>query len=51
MLVVNPALPVKTFQEFVAYVKERPGQIDYASSGNGSGQHLFAALARVGDRD
>ena len=44
VLVVNPALPVKTFPEFVAYVKERPGQIDYASSGNGSGQHLFAAL-------
>jgi len=44
VLVVNPALPVKTFQEFIAYVKERPGQVDYASSGNGSGQHLFAAL-------
>jgi len=44
VLVVNPALPVKTFAEFVAYVKQRPGQIDYASSGNGSGQHLFAAL-------
>jgi len=44
VLVVHPSLPVKTFQEFVAYVKERPGQIDYASSGNGSGQHLFVAL-------
>jgi tripartite-type tricarboxylate transporter receptor subunit TctC len=44
VLVVNPALPVKTFQEFVAYVRERPGQVDYASSGNGSGQHLFMAL-------
>ncbi len=44
VLVVNSALPVTTFREFVAYVKERPGQIDYASSGNGSGQHLFAAL-------
>jgi tripartite-type tricarboxylate transporter receptor subunit TctC len=44
VLVVNPSLPVKTFQEFVAYVKARPGQVDYASSGNGSGQHLFAAL-------
>jgi tripartite-type tricarboxylate transporter receptor subunit TctC len=44
VLVVHPALPVKTFQEFVAYVKERPGQVDYASSGNGSGQHLFVAL-------
>jgi tripartite-type tricarboxylate transporter receptor subunit TctC len=44
VLVVNPALPVKTLQELVAYAKERPGQLDYASSGNGSGQHLFAAL-------
>jgi len=44
VLVVNPALPVKTFQEFVAYVKARPGQVDYASSGNGSGQHLFMAM-------
>jgi tripartite-type tricarboxylate transporter receptor subunit TctC len=44
VLVVHPSLPVKTFQEFVAYVRERPGQVDYASSGNGSGQHLFTAL-------
>ena len=44
VLVVNPALPVRSFKEFVAYVKERPGQIDYASSGNGSGQHLFMAM-------
>jgi tripartite-type tricarboxylate transporter receptor subunit TctC len=44
VLVVNPALPVKTFAEFVAYAKAHPGELDYASSGNGSGQHLFAAL-------
>ncbi|HZP86803.1 MAG TPA: tripartite tricarboxylate transporter substrate binding protein [Burkholderiales bacterium] len=44
VLVVNPSVPAKTFQEFIAYVKEHPGQVDYASSGNGSGQHLFAAL-------
>ena len=44
VIVVNPSLPVKTLQEFITYVKARPGQIDYASSGNGSGQHLFAAL-------
>jgi tripartite-type tricarboxylate transporter receptor subunit TctC len=43
VLVVKPALPVQTLQEFIAYVKARPGQIDYASSGNGSGQHLFMA--------
>src|SRR4051812_31313098 len=41
VLVVNPALPVRTFQEFVAYAKAHPGELDYASSGNGSGQHLF----------
>jgi tripartite-type tricarboxylate transporter receptor subunit TctC len=44
VLVINPKLPVRSVAEFVGYVKERPGRIDYASSGNGSGQHLFAAL-------
>ena len=44
VLVVHPSLPVTTLQDFIAYVKARPGQVDYASSGNGSGQHLFAAL-------
>ena len=43
VIVVNPGLPVTTLRELVAYAKERPGQLDYASSGNGSGQHLFAA--------
>jgi tripartite-type tricarboxylate transporter receptor subunit TctC len=44
VLAVNPAMPVKSVQEFVAFVKARPGQVDFASSGNGSGQHLFAAM-------
>jgi tripartite-type tricarboxylate transporter receptor subunit TctC len=44
VLVVNPSLPVKNLQEFVAYAKAHPGQVDYASSGNGSGQHLFMAM-------
>jgi tripartite-type tricarboxylate transporter receptor subunit TctC len=44
VVVVNPAVPASTLQQLIAYVKERPGQVDYASSGNGSGQHLFAAL-------
>ena len=44
VLVVHPSLPVHTLSEFIAYVKERPGKVDYASSGNGSGQHLFMAL-------
>jgi tripartite-type tricarboxylate transporter receptor subunit TctC len=44
VIAVNPALPVKSVQELIAYVKARPGQVDFASSGNGSGQHLFAAM-------
>src|SRR5207344_3568623 len=44
VLVVHPSLPVKTLAELIDYVKARPGQVDYASSGNGSGQHLFMAM-------
>jgi tripartite-type tricarboxylate transporter receptor subunit TctC len=44
VLVVHPSMPVKSVAELVAYAKERPGQINYASSGNGSGQHLFTAM-------
>jgi tripartite-type tricarboxylate transporter receptor subunit TctC len=44
VVVVNPKVPAKTLPEFIAYVKANPGKIDFASSGNGSGQHLFAAL-------
>ena len=43
VVVVHPSLPVKTVQELIELARSKPGQIDYASSGNGSGQHLFAA--------
>ncbi|MES2187831.1 MAG: tripartite tricarboxylate transporter substrate binding protein [Pseudomonadota bacterium] len=43
ILVVHPSLPVRSVAEFVAYVKARPGQVNYGSSGNGSAQHLFTA--------
>jgi len=43
VVVVNPSLPAKTLQDLLELARARPGQIDYASSGNGSGQHLFAA--------
>ena len=39
-LAVHPNLPVSTFKEFVDYVKARPGQINYGSSGVGSTHHL-----------
>ncbi|MDQ6917503.1 MAG: tripartite tricarboxylate transporter substrate binding protein, partial [Pseudomonadota bacterium] len=44
VVVVHPAVPASTLNAFIDFVNSRPGQIDYASSGNGSGQHLFAAL-------
>ena len=44
VLVVNSAVPVKTVAELVAMAKAKPGDINYASSGNGSGQHLFMAM-------
>ncbi len=44
VLVVHPSLPAKSIKELIALAKARPGQIDYASSGNGSTQHLTGAL-------
>jgi len=44
VLVVHPSQPVKTVAELVALAKQKPGQLNYASSGNGSGQHLFMAM-------
>ena len=44
VLVVHPTLPVKSVAELIAFAKERPGRLNYASSGNGSGQHLFMAM-------
>ncbi|HEY6511759.1 MAG TPA: tripartite tricarboxylate transporter substrate binding protein [Burkholderiaceae bacterium] len=43
VVVVHPSLPVKTVQELIELARSQPGQLDFASSGNGSGQHLFAA--------
>ena len=44
VLVVNPQLPVHSVRELIAAAKAQPGKIDYASSGNGSAQHLVSAL-------
>jgi tripartite-type tricarboxylate transporter receptor subunit TctC len=43
-LVVHPALPAKTGKEFIALARKRPGEIVYASAGNGSYVHLSMAL-------
>jgi tripartite-type tricarboxylate transporter receptor subunit TctC len=44
VLVVHPDLGVQTVGELVAAARAQPGKIDYASSGNGSAQHLVTAL-------
>jgi tripartite-type tricarboxylate transporter receptor subunit TctC len=44
ILIVHPSLPVKTVKDLVALAKAKPRKIDYASSGNGSTQHLTGAL-------
>ena len=44
VLLVNASLPVRNFEEFVAFVKANPGKWNYASSGNGSVAHLSMEL-------
>jgi len=44
VVVVRAGLPVKTMAELVAYAKANPGKLTYASSGNGSLQHVTGAM-------
>jgi tripartite-type tricarboxylate transporter receptor subunit TctC len=44
VLVVNAALPIHSVKEFIAYAKERPGQLSYGSGGPGAPHHLYAEL-------
>lgn len=46
-LVVHPSLPVKSVSELIALAKAHPGQINYASGGNGSAQHLPMEMLRL----
>ena len=47
ILVVHPQLPAKSMREFIALAKRRPGQLFYASPGNGGPQHLTAELIKL----
>lgn len=44
LLAVHPSIPAKSVRELVALAKTRPGQLSYASAGNGSSNHLAGVL-------
>ncbi len=47
VVLVHPSLPVKTIGEFTRLARQHPGQLSYASSGNGSSTHLAAELFKM----
>jgi tripartite-type tricarboxylate transporter receptor subunit TctC len=47
VVVVHPALPVKTLPQLIALAKARPGQLNYGSAGAGNATHLAAELFRA----
>jgi tripartite-type tricarboxylate transporter receptor subunit TctC len=44
VLVINPQVPAKTVQEFIALAKSQPGKLNYGSGGNGTNTHLAGEL-------
>src|SRR5258708_2005240 len=44
VLVVHPSVPADSFKAFVALARSKPGQLNYASNGNGSSSHLAAVM-------
>jgi len=46
LLCVHPSLPVRNVKELVALARSKPGELSYASAGNGTSSHLAAELLR-----
>jgi tripartite-type tricarboxylate transporter receptor subunit TctC len=46
VLVAHPSMPAKSFKEFLAHAKERPGKVNFGSGGNGTGAHLALELLK-----
>ncbi len=47
VLSLHPSFPPRTVKEFIAFIKARPGEINYGSSGNGSPPHLATELFKL----
>lgn len=47
VLVVNPAFPVHSVKDLIDLARQKPGQITYASAGNGTSNHLTVELLKV----
>ena len=47
VIVVNPAVPARSIQELVALARAKPGQIDFASPGNGTNIHLVCEMLKA----
>jgi tripartite-type tricarboxylate transporter receptor subunit TctC len=47
ILVVHPSVPADSIREFIVLARSKPGQLNYASNGNGSSSHLAAVMFDV----
>jgi tripartite-type tricarboxylate transporter receptor subunit TctC len=47
VLVINPSIPARTFDDFVDYARANPGKLNFSSPGEGTGTHLAGELLDI----